>query len=243
MKKSEENKQRTKFKFGRNPLSLIIVVLSLAIIFFVSYTIYSYASTWNKNTVTPFVTQKNTESSETDSYKNTSPITLEQESDNYKIIRMNGKDFNLFDLTVECTEYGQQTNGYGQFKATLKWNENTSNKAKVLKDLDNSQHNIQLAFCLASDWVGFCKYATSMANNKITSTSDAITASKSVEGLKSFPITANTFPVPVKVYTPDLYVLIRFQYEDNGVKTENYILKYTYDEYHIDGKTIGGYTK
>ena len=242
MKKNEESTSKTKFKFGRNPLSLIIVVVSLAIIIFAVVTISSYVTTWNDNQVTPFVTAKSSDS--TDANKDSLPtsFSLGEESDTNKIYRMNGKDFNVIDFTLECTEYGQNTNGYAQFSCSAKWNANTSNKTSVLKPFTNSsEYNIQFAFCLASDWVGICKYASAVTKKTISSSKEsADTFTKSINGLTSYPATANTFPVPVKVYTPDLYVCITFQYENNGTITENYILKYTYDDYHTD-RTVGGH--
>lgn len=246
MSKNEEKIERTKFKFGRNPLSFIIVVVSLAIIIFGAVTISSYVTAWNNNKVTPFVTAKSDEDTTTSAYKDSLPsnFSLQEESDNYIIKRMDGKDFNLFDFTVECKEYGQQTNGSATFNFSIKANDNIKSKVKVLKDLDNNHKNIQFAFCFASDWVGLCKYASTVTKYELSFTAEeATTFTKSITGLSNYPLSANTFPVPIKVYTPDLYVCITFSYESSGVKTENYILRYTYNEYHVDGVTVGGYTK
>ncbi len=245
MNKSEGKIERTKFKFGRNPLSFIIVVVSLAIIIFAAITISSYVKTWNDNKVTPFVSSSDDGSNNT-KYKNSLPtgFALQEESENYIIKRMDGKDFNLFDFKIECREYGQLTNGSATFDCSIKANDNIKEKAKVLKDLDTNKRNIQFAFCFAADWVGMCTYATSISKYQISYTAeDPTTFTKSISGLSNFPLTANTFPVPIKVYTPDLYVCITFSYESGGVKTENYILKYTYNDYHVDGVTIGGYVK
>ena len=245
MSKNEEKLERTKFKFGRNPLSLIIVVVSLAIIIFATVTISSYVTTWNNNKITPFVSSSD-DGSDNTKYKDSLPsnFSLSEESDSYIIKRMDGKDFNLFDFTIECKEYGQQTNGSATFNCSIKANDNIKAKAKVLKDLDSNKKNIQFAFCFAADWIGLCKYASTVSKYQISYTAEeATTFTKSISGLSTFPATASTFPVPIKVYTPDLYVCITFSYESGGVKTENYILKYTYDEYHVDGVTVGGYTK
>lgn len=245
MAKNNVEPTKTKFKFGRNPLSFIIVVVSLAIIIFGVVTISSYVNAWNNNKVTPFVTSSADENTDT-TYKSSLPtsFSLSEESDYYEIIRMNGKDFDMFDFTCKCTEYGANTNGSATFAFTIKWNEKTSENYTVLKDIDTNQKNIQFAFCLASDWVGFCKYASSLTKYKISSSdSEAISFSKSITGVGDFPLTTSTFPVPVKIYTPNLYVCITYMYENNGTRTKNYILQYTYDEYHIDGETIGGYKK
>ena len=245
MSKNEEKIEHTKFKFGRNPLSLIIVIVALAIIIFGAVTISSYVTTWNNNKITPFVSSSDDGSGNT-TYKDSLPsgFSLEEESDSYIIKRMDGKDFNLFDFTIECKEYGQLTNGSATFNCSIKANDNIKSKVKVLKDLDNNKKNIQFAFCFASDWVGLCKYATSVSKYQLSFTAEeATTFTKSISGLSNYPLTANTFPAPITVYTPDLYVCITFSYESSGVKTENYILKYTYNEYHVDGVTVGGYTK
>ena len=43
MKKENEELTKTKFKFGRNPLSFIIIIVSLAIIVFAIVVINSYS--------------------------------------------------------------------------------------------------------------------------------------------------------------------------------------------------------
>jgi len=243
MKNKEENTERTKFKFGRNPLSFLIVLAGLGIILFVVSTIYSYTSTWKKYNITPFVTVlgENPTDKEKERLDSNLPSNFElKEADkNNTVTRMDGKDFNVFDLSVECLDFGQTTTYNAKFRTKIKWNDNTSKKASVLRPFDDTNKNVKIAYCLGADWVGFCKYSSSVLSLEVKSDREEKQFSDSyVEGTNFFPKTAKTFPGNIKVKTPNLYVFLHFQYENDGLKTETYILRYTFNEYHTEN-TIG----
>ena len=253
MKKENEELTKSKFKFGRNPLSFIIIIVSLAIIVFAIVVINSYSDTWKKNNVTPFVTKYEANDRDsvdqaanrkirlgnlpTDSYTTSGEGFKIPDADNANVVkRMNGKDFDALDFKINCNGSGKwnvEANSV-EFTMTFKWNENTSARAKVLKPYRN-ESNVKYGLCLAADWVGFCQYSSSISAISLKSTDESDrTVKMSVKGISYFPISAKTIPFPVKVNTPDLFVFIQFQYETDGVvgaKTETYILKYTYKEY------------
>ena len=249
MKKENEELTKTKFKFGRNPLSFIIIIATLALIIFAIVIINSYTEAWKKYNVTPFVTayeandkDSTTEAANrklrlgslpTDSYSSDG-FKIPESNDANVVKRMNGKDFDALDFTINCNNNYNIEGNSVVFKTSVKWNENTSSRTKILKPY-SGEKTVKIGLCLAADWVGFCRYSTSISALEIKSTdTEAKNTSISVQGISYFPKTTHTFPVPVSIKTPDLFVFIQFQYETNGVvgaKTETYILKYKYNEY------------
>lgn len=253
-----EEKQPTKFKFGRNPLSVIIVVLALVLLFFIFYPIYSYTTTWNKNNVTPFITVLSSKDSSDEKIserlgKLPSDFTPLDDSNTTEVIRMNGKDFDIFDVKISCDEYSNRHEGNDQatFTFTISWTDTTTEKLGVteLKPFDvNKKKDIKLASCFAADWVGFCKYQTSVSTDIVTKSSsedtyNPATLKSQISGLDYFPAIAKTFPVNKTVKAPDLFVAIMFQYEKDGLQSKTYILKYKFDEYNPNAEAGGVYSK
>lgn len=268
----KNNQVNITFHFGRNPLSIIIVLAALGILFLIFFPIYSYSSTWNNNNVTPFETYYNTSESndsETVQAKKQKRLStvlpavvdLKTKDASYEIYKMNGKDFDLFDLEINCTAYtnthdvdssGSSTDN-AKFTFTVRWTDKTTEQLGVnfLIPFDGKK-DIKLHTCFAADWVGFCKYQTStnVSQSIITKASTesdedytGASFSSTISGLEYFPAKANTFPVPVSVKTPDLFVYIEFKYQHNGAKTRVYVLKYTFDEYNPNAKAGGIYSK
>ena len=261
------NQETTKFKFGRNPLSLIIVLAALGILFLIFFPIYSYSSTWKNNNVTPFETYYKTSSTDSDTVKEKktkrlstslpSGITdLKTEDSTYEIYKMKGKDFNLFDVEINCTAYNNNHDGAdaATFKVTMKWKDNTKEDlgTNTLVPFSNdNKKDIKMAGCFAADWVGFCKYQTT--NSLLSSTitpqeseseySGAAFSAISIDGLDYFPAKAKTWPIPMSAKTPDLFLYVEFKYQHNGIKTRIYILQYTFDEYNPGAKAGGIYSK
>ena len=253
-----EEREKTKFKFGRNPLSLIIVVGALALLFLIIYPIYSYTTTWNKNNVTPFVTVLESKDSSDEKMakrlgslpNNFTPL---DDANTSEVIRMNGKDFDIFDVKVTCDTYDNRHDGNdkAKFTFTISWTDTTTEKLGVteLKPFVNdNKKDIKLASCLAADWVGFCKYQTSVSQDIVTKSSSddtysPATLTSQISDLDYFPAKAKTWPGNISVKTPDLFVCIMIQYEKDGLQSKTYILKYKFDEYNPNAEAGGIYTK
>ena len=192
---------------------------------------------------------------------------LKTKDSTIEVYKMNGKDFDLFDLEINCKSYtnNRDTNtkdiefdgqsGEAQFSFTLKWTDKATEELgdnKLIPFDNDSKKDIKLTTCFAADWVGFCKYQTSttISSSIITQESDesdedytGATFSSKIQGLDYFPTKAKTWPVNMSVKTPNLFLYIEFKYQHNGAKTRIYVLKYTFDEYNPDAKAGGIYTK
>lgn len=268
----KQKTEPTKFKFGRNPLSLIIIIAAVGIVILVTSIIYSYSSTWNNYNVTPFETYYSSTDKEKDSTtvqekkakrlstSLPSNITdLKKVDSSVELYKMNGKDFDLFDLEINCKNYTNTHAGNDQaaFEFTIKWTDKTTEQlgTNSLIPFDTDVKNdIKLTSCFAADWVGFCMYQTGSTTTKIvtkdpnsgdeadTSYTGA-TFNSTISGLDYFPTKAKTFPVNIDVKTPDLFIYIEFMYQHNGSKTRIYVLKYTFDEYNPNAKAGGIYSK
>lgn len=271
----KNNQVNITFHFGRNPLSIIIVLAALGILFLIFFPIYSYTSTWKNNNVTPFETYYTSSDSTLTDKKSlriasklpTGIIDLKTKDSSYEIYKMNGKDFDLFDLEIECKAYtnNRDTNtkdvefdgqsGKAEFNFTLKWTSKTTEELgdnKLIPFDNDSKKDIKLTTCMAADWVGFCKYqtSTSITSKTITKASDesdedytGATFSSDVTGIDYFPTKAKTWPVNISVDAPDLFLYIEFKYQHNGTKTRIYVLKYKFDEYNPNAKAGGIYSK
>ena len=263
----KNEQQKTKFKFGRNPLSLIIILAAIGLVFLIFYPIYSYSSTWNNNNVTPFLTYYKDSANDSEKVQEKkkerlstslpSNITdLKTTDKSIEVIKMKGKDFDLFDVNITCKSYTNIHSGSdsAEFSFNLKWNDKTSEDLGGVKALvpfnNDSKNDIKLTSCFAADWVGFCKYqtSTSISSKIITPEADetdydGANFTSTISGLDYFPAKAKTWPVNVSVKTPDLFLYIEFKYQNNGNKTRIYVLQYTFDEYNPDAAAGGIYTK
>ena len=261
----KNEQQKTKFKFGRNPLSLLIILAGIGLFFLIFIPIYSYSSTWNANKVTPFLTYYKTASSDSEKVKEkqmsrlstqlpSGIIDINTKSDTTTVYKMKGKDFKLFDVEIKCNSYTNTHSGSdsAQFNFDLKWNDSTTEElgVKTLVPFSNeNKKDIKLTSCFAANWVGFCMYQVSnnISQSTITPGVDetdytGATFTSTISGLDYFPAKANTWPVPQKVNAPDLFLYIEFNYQNNGQKTRIYILQYTFDEYNPDAKAGGIYS-
>ena len=157
--------------------------------------------------------------------------------DTENVTRMNGKDFKEFELEFVCEEYSEASKK-AKFSIKAYKNENTKSVTNKVKQ--------QYAVCVSADWVGFASYSTEELSSSFyiyDSAASASSTSTTVYELIDFPAKANTWPVPVTVEAPDVYVYISYTYykvdgaTSGDKETKNYILKYSYSE--LDVK-IGG---
>ncbi len=260
MAKNNNENSTKKFKFGRNPLSLIIIILAIVIIFFAIYIPSSYIGVYNSNHVTAF------ESSlpESDNYK------IEQTKER-NVQRIKAKDFDVLDLNFRATSYSMKKDSHDatknpsvSFKLSMYWTDKTT---ELFGDhflginydgevaINNTQ-TIRMAVCLATpEWIGYCnyssdtirpfsnKYVKSAESSKDQPSESSYTINGNISSddkakNQTFPATANTWPVKVSVDNPNAYLFIQFFYPKDGVKEQIYIIEYTYDEYVNSDTTI-----
>lgn len=237
---SNENKK--KFKFGRNPLTFIILISSIVVIFFIACIIrglYLINVTYD---VTPYKTNM------TEDYKSqftgVSAVFNDIEFYEYKDIKKNkaesdktnGCYTNLyFDTYFYCKNYLFENDDEATFTVQVKWNANTKTYTKNygLKYLSSS-YNVYTTLCLAKDKVDFCKYAASIQKMKIGDTLSIATRSFTMTGLAGFPLVSKkTFPIYHSEKAPDAYLYFCFQSAGED-ELKKICIHYTYDEYMIN---------
>lgn len=235
---SNENKK--KFKFGRNPLTFIILISSIVVIFFIACMIrglYKINVTYD---VTPYKTNM------TEDYKNqftgVSAVFNDIEFYDYKDIKKNkaesdskaGCYTNLyFDTYFYCKNYLFINKDEAEFSLQIQWNANTKTYAKSygLKEFTTSC-NVYATLCLAKDKVDFCKYLTSIQKMKISETTSIMSPrALTMSGLKHFPLVSkDTFPIYHSEKAPDAYLYFCFQSKGED-EPKKFCIHYTYDEY------------
>ena len=221
MKKEKDNNQKKKLPFGRNIFTFVFGVVVVLVLTLIIYTSYSYISTYNNNKYTPFVDES---------------IGKQYESNSYNldgVTRTNYKNFNDFGLVVRCTSYEQDNNTSAVNKATYKI---STYKLENTKDIKNGK--VSFMMCMGADWVGFLKYPTSTSiatlefnANEETAKKDSPTYSKTFtfSGIINFPAKANTWPIPVTLDCPLIYLYVNYSYQENGkTLSKSYVLQYNY---------------
>ena len=214
---------------------ILISVIALIILLPLIYSGVTYITAWNNNQVTPYAPTitTNDDGSTTETAK-ISDIVL-----NDKTVRMDGKDFNLFDINFEATYYNDREDEHGTDTQTIKYSvkitKNDNSPSTIIPISTSSSYYFKSAVAICSNWIGLDTYSTSL-----TSFAFETTKSISVKCTTQFPAKANTWPVPVVVESPDCYLYLYFQTQENGKTVVNtYILKYTYQEYMTENTTGG----
>ena len=216
-----DNKEKKGFKFGRNSGTLLLIIGGLILLFLLISIPYGYISEGNKNDITPYKSKAET-------------INIE------KAKRMKGSSFKEMDVEFYCSKYDVEGNT-ATFSLNIIWNENTSNLSDNSEKLEivSGSNTVEAYVALCADWVSFETYSTSQ-KFKVAPEHTALPKTVSLTGINHFPKYAKTWPIAVKVDTPNAYVYLRYTYLDSGNRiTKIYILEYTYNDYHTD-KTIGG---
>ena len=238
-----------KEKLSPRVIVKIVLLISLLVLLILTPIIYSgvtYIKAWNKNVV-PFepTVEESTDSTTTTSTeeKKTTPKITGVDLTNVK--RMDNKDFNLFNITFQATNYNDRTDEGKQnvtFKIVIERNENSP----TLTYVDSgSTYLMKTGVCLHADWIAFESYQSSLSTYTDTYLKAGNTGKPtfSVPCKTQFPAKADTWPVKVTVDSPDAYLYILYKTQENGVTTVNsYILKYTYEEY-MTSSTTGGIIK
>ena len=236
---SKKNNQKE--KMAPRAIVKIVILISIIALIIILPCVYSgitYINAYNSNKHTPFAPTETTNDDGTKS--ETEKISGVVIDENTK--RMDAKDFKLFDITFKCTYYNDREDEKGTDIQTVKYS------LKVTKNLDSpssispistsSTYYLKAGLCLTADWIDLESYSSSL-------TSFAFDSEKSfsISCKKQFPAKASTWPFPVVVDSPDCYLYLFYNTQENGKTVQNtYILKYTYQEY-ITATTDGGIRK
>ena len=221
MKKENNQEKKKKLPFGRNIFTIVFVAVSITIITLIIYTITSYTTAYNNNKFTPFVDETIGKQYESSSYN------LENVS------RISHKDFKDFGLVVTCTSYDEDENTGASAKASYKI---ATYKFEDTKDIKNGKVSVMM--CMGADWVNFLKYPTSTSIRELEFNASEEVAKKdsptysrtfSFSGIIDFPAKANTWPIPITVDCPNIYLYLSYSYQENGkTLTKSYVLQYSY---------------
>lgn len=202
--------------FGRNIFTLVVAAFSILIVFLGIFITSQYVTTYNKNNITPFVTKKVGENFEENVY------------DLNNVVRMNGKDFDKLGVILKCTKFtDEETTKQATYELRLYSLENS-------KTVSTS---VTANICFANDWVGYATYSSKSSTIKVAK-DEAEALEKStyrktftLNSFGEYPTKTDTWPIKISVDKPTIYLYLSYKYYENGTeKTENYILKYSYDE-------------
>ncbi len=230
--KNKDNKQKKKLPFGRNLFTILFVLVCTFIIAFVIYTIQSYVTAANKSKYTPFVTQSITDGTASEFSEGTF---------NSVDSRIKHDKFDKLGVYLVCNKYieddSNATTRTAVYKVAVYENDNTP----TIKN-----GTVSVSFCMAAPWVGFIKYPSSSAPKDLTvcESQEAAEASSNsyyktftISGQIDFPAKVNTFPIPITIDAPTLYLYISIT--DTYSKTTTYVLEYSYyDLLPLDGGII-----
>lgn len=224
MSNNNKNNQKKKRKlpFGRNLFTLITIALLLVVVALVVSTITSYVTAANKAKYEAFVTQSISDT-ETTNFSDDTFATIDS--------RQKASSFDTFGVVLKCTSYVEDENTTSTtrqaiYKVSLYKNDNTPS-------IKNGTVNVTI--CMAAPWVGFIKYPSSSAPKSLEFCSDEENAKSSspsnyktftISGQIDFPAKVNTFPVPITVDAPTIYLYL--SYTDAYSKTTTTVLEYSY---------------
>ncbi len=221
MSNNNKNKEKKKLPFGRNLFTLIFVAVVFVVLAFIISTITSYSTAASKSKYTPFVTQSITDGTATD---------FSEESFTSVDSRMKHDKFDTFGVHLVCTSYvedeNEATTRQAIYKVSLYKNDNTPS-------IKNGTVNVSL--CMAAPWVGFIKYPSSYSPKSLEFCDDEEDATSSspdnyktftISGQIDFPAKVSTFPIPITVDSPTIYLYL--SYTDAYSKTTTVVLEYSY---------------
>ncbi len=221
MKENNEKKQK-KLPFGRNIFTFLFAIVLFFIVAFIISTITSYVKASAKSKYEPFVTQS-ISNGEITNYTDDTFLSID-----YK---MKASKFTTFGINLKCTSYiedepNTSTTRQAIYKISIYKNENTPS-------IKNGE--VKVSLCMAAPWVGFIKYPSSAAPKTLEFCADEENAKSSspsyyktftISNQIDFPAKVNTFPIPITVDSPTIYLYL--SYVDAYSKTTTQVLEYSY---------------
>ena len=187
----------------RNLFTLLVVIAGLAVAFFATATIVSYASL-DKNLYEPF----NTENEKYD-------------LEDAKFIK--GSEFEDFGLEFICTEFD---NGHAKFDITpYKFEEQDIDVEKVTIRVCLTANYL--------DYIEYStERSHKIADSLDSATTNSNTYTHTVD-IIDFPAKVDAFPFDITVNTPKAYVFLEYKVTTNKIETKTYVLEYDYEEFNI----------
>ena len=202
--------------FGRNIFTIIVVLASIIIVFLGVFITTQYVSTYNTNKINPFVT------------KSVGTNFDEGQYNTNDVVRMDGADFDKLGLIFTCTKFVDEESSKS---ATYEL------RTYLLEDSKPINDNITANVCFANNWVGYVSYASKSSTIKVAPSKEKAEESTTyrktftISSFGDYPAKTKTWPINITVDKPTIYLYLSYSYYENGTnKTENYILKYSYDE-------------
>lgn len=224
-KNSERTK--TKFHFGRNPLSLIIVVGTVVALFLIISTIVG-ASKFSKNKATAFVTGE----------PNTTYNSTEYADKIFTDIEYISSETDLFSYTFTCTDWDTESNteyDLVDFQLKVTWKDSANMPYLTVTNLETS---LLAEVCVLSNVGSYTAYS-SLTKQKVNMNvnSGLVTFKFTDMKIEKFPKSTFEFPFFYKKELPTVYVDIFFFTDQAQTEYKNYGLKYAYKDLGI---TSGG---
>ena len=213
----KEKKVKRKFhlpKFRMNLLTLLILIFTPILLFFIIAIPTIYIKTYNDNKVTPFASDLKDVKKSDIIYGNKNTI----------------KDFNFL---FYCTKYND--GGTVEFKSFAYENENT-------KNIIGNKSEISVKVGLCSNWVKTDIYSSSRSRRVANSAKTALGSSSyyatySISNVPNLPVKGKLPFIKLKELTA--YVYLTYTTTVNGTNTtKRYVLEYDYDDYMIGKITI-----
>ena len=213
--------KKVNLKAPKRSLSTLLIILGSAlVVFFVAWIITSYVKVYNDESlkVEPFVTN----------------ISSEYITEDTKY--MDGKDFDEFGLDFQCTSYDDNSQ---KVTFVIKTYENDNYKAKVENNEIKLTSNITVRVCFTAKLSGKANYSTERTTHKLApslaeANSSNYKTEHTISNVVNLPFKVDAFPFDIKVKEPTAYVFVKYSYTKNGQSyTDTYVLEYTYDEFNL----------
>lgn len=208
--------EKKKFHLGRNPLTLIIALLTIVIVCGAVVIIYTYVSQYNSNKVTPFVTDFD----DIDTYDFSDTEFTNPDDNKFLTVSFEAQTWNVENATAK-------------FSLTIQKKDALNEETNSLLTLDDT-YSVIAYINVSANWVGFNEYSSSLGFRLNLSKSEELNRTYSCSNATAFPKkNTKTWPISVSVEHPTAYVALIFKYQKQGnTITQKYKYKYTYDQYY-----------
>ncbi len=232
---------KKKFKFGRNLLSLLIIIGGVVGICLIAFGIYlpvTAVEIYNDTTYTPYAHNvRYTSDGEEDSTRTVSvPSSIDADGIEY----ITCSQFEDFNITFTSVIYLAKT-----LTVKLKFEENEKTQELNINKLNFTTRKSTI--CATAEYADNLAYANS---NNVLNTGFKFYQKNGGSSYTSnyysftfssmkYPIKINSFPVIKTIEMPNLYVYVKYQYQTEGgsIVTKKYSIEFTPFDYYYNSKT------
>lgn len=218
------------FKFGRNLLSVLLVLGGLIICCVVALCVYMPVKAvvkYNSTLRVPYVSKNDYDSTATtdETYESTYNNDTSLKGGVSKLEQINASEFDAFNISFTSVTYVAES-----LKFTIKIEKNDKTEELIT---NNKMTVDKINLCITSNYSGFIDYASTKTSLKYNTSDSAHTYTYTITG-RSFPIKVSDFPIFRTIEKPDLYVYAQYSYDAGTGKyiTKCYSIKYTPTEYY-----------